>query len=112
MKFITSLYNGKKDQKYFIEKITNRFLKDLGDKKDYRAVFVINNAFYNWGHNFLYDEEFLKETLKEAGFINIKRQDYGKSKDKNLDKIEAHEKGVGDLKVCQIESLILEGVKK
>ena len=109
--FITSLYKKNKDSKYYIRKITKRFLKDIY-KKNYRPVFVINNAFYNWGHKFLYDEKLLVETLQEVGFKDINRQTYGKSKDKNLDKIESHEKGVGDIKVCKIESIVLEAKKK
>ncbi len=109
--FITSLYNKNNDNEYYIKKITKRFLKDIY-KKDYRSVFVINNAFYNWGHKFLYDETLLVETLQEAGFKNISREVYGKSKDKNLNKVESHEKGVGDIKICQIESIVLEAKKR
>ncbi len=108
--FISSLYKGDKKSKYYIKKITDRFLNDSCGR-DYRPVFVINNAFYNWGHKFLYDEKLLIETFKKAGFKKIKKQDYGKSQDKNLDGIESHEKGVGDVKVCQMESIVLEGTK-
>ena len=111
LKFITSLYNENKDNKYYIKKITKRFLKDIYHE-DYRPVFIINNAFYNWGHKFLYDEKLLVETLQEIGFKDISREVYGGSKDKNLNKMESHEKGVGDVKVCQIESIVLEASKK
>lgn len=109
--FIASLYKKNNNNKYYIKKITKRFLKDFYGE-DYRPVFVINNAFYNWGHKFLYDERLLMETLKEAGFKGIKREIYGRSKDKNLNKVESHEKGVGDAKICQIESIVLEANKK
>jgi len=111
IKFITSLYRRNKDNEYYIKKITTRFLKEICHD-DYRPLFVINNAFYNWGHKFLYDEELLRESLKKAGFKEIRREIYGKSKDKNLNKIEAHEKGVGDVKVCEIESIVMEAKKK
>lgn len=107
--FISSLYNKNRDNNYYIKKITQRFLKDLG--KDYRPAFVINNAFYNWGHKFLYDEKLLTELLEKVGFKEIVRKEYGKSNDKNLDGVEMHEKGVRDFRVCQIESLILESKK-
>lgn len=109
--FIASLYNKNNDNEYYIKKITKRFLKNLY-KKNCRPVFVINNAFYNWGHKFLYDEPLLVETLREIGFKDISREIYGKSKDKNLNKIESHEKGVGNIKVCQIESIVLEAKKR
>ena len=85
-------------------------MKDLDE--DYRPIFVINNAFYNWGHKFLYDERLLVETFQKAGFKDIRRKIYGKSEDKNLDGIESHEKGVGDVKVCRIESIVLEAAKR
>ena len=72
---------------------------------------LINNAFYNWGHRFLYDERLLIESLKNAGFSKIRRKIYGKSKDKIFNNVESHEKGVGDVKICEIESLVFEGVK-
>lgn len=111
IKFIISLYNKNKNNSYYIKKITNRFLKDIYGT-DYRPLFIINNAFYNWEHKFLYDEEFLREILKKTGFNDVKRELYGESRDKNLNMVEAHEKGVGDIRVCKIESLILEATKK
>ena len=32
---------------------------------------MINQAFYSWGHRFLYDKDYLFDTLKTAGFKNV-----------------------------------------
>ncbi len=109
--FVVSLYKKNSNNEYYTRKITRRFLKNLY-KKNCRPVFVINNAFYNWGHKFLYDQKLLVEALQEARFKEIKREYYGNSRDNNLNKIETHEKGVGDIKVCQIESIVLEALKR
>ena len=99
------------DNKYYIKGVTDRFLKDLSMRIDYRPVYIINNAFYNFGHRFLYDEQLLIESLQNAGFSEVRRKIYGKSKAKVFNNVESHERGVGDVKICEIESLVFEGVK-
>jgi hypothetical protein len=56
----------------------------------YNAVFVINNAFRNWGHQFLYDRTLLKSMLEEVGFSDITFVAPGESEDKHLRGIETH----------------------
>lgn len=111
LKFITNLYSPTAENEEYIRSITKRFLPDLAGRSDYRPLFVINNAFYNFEHKFLYDEGLLKESFEYAGFNNIQRVIYGQSEDPNLLNIEMHSKGVGIKGISEIESLVLEGTK-
>ncbi len=111
LKFITNLYTPTSENEEYIKSITKRFLPSLKEKSDYRPLFVINNAFYNFGHKFLYDEGLLKEVFEYAGFHNLQRFKYGQSKDYNLLNIEMHSKGVEIKGISEIESLVLEGTK-
>ena len=55
----------------------------MNDVNAYKASFVINNAFRDWGHQFLYDGDLLVMTMQEAGFTNIRRGSLGESNDEN-----------------------------
>lgn len=41
---------------------------------------MLNITLHGWGHKYMYDYEDLALRLKDCGFINIERQEYGKSK--------------------------------
>lgn len=45
---------------------------------------MLNMAFRDWGHQWLYDQEELYRRLKESGFEKIKDCDWGESKHANL----------------------------
>ncbi len=111
LRFITNLYTPTSENEEYIRSVTNRFLPSLVGKSDYRPLFVINNAFYNFEHKFLYDEGLLREMFEYAGFKNIQRFIYGQSEDPHLLNIEMHSKGVGIKGISEIESLVLEGTK-
>ena len=72
------------------------------------ACFVINNAFHNWGHQFLYDQPTLKRLLERAGFEAIVPQLPGESDDDNLRGIEWHGRDIGDEEINRFETLVLE----
>lgn len=91
--------------KEYIVWITDR---DLADVKNYRASFIINNLFQNYGHQFLYDEDLLVLALKEAGFSHIKRVMMGESEDKNLRNLESHGKDIGSEKMAAFETMVFE----
>lgn len=90
----------------YIQWITDNFLNDLNT---YKSSFVINNAFRNWGHQFLYDGDLLQETMEEAGFTNIRRCAQSESNDENLRDIESHGKNVDDDEMARFETMVFEG---
>lgn len=89
----------------YIRWITDRCLNGI---YVYKTPFVINNAFRNWGHQFLYDGELLEMALREAGFTDIKRCSPGESADENLRGIEFHAKNV-DEEMNIFETMVFEG---
>jgi predicted SAM-dependent methyltransferase len=72
-------------------------------------VFVLNNAFRAWGHQFIYDPETLKATMLQCGFEDLKSYSPGVSDDPNLRGIEAHGTIIGNEAINQFETFILEG---
>jgi predicted SAM-dependent methyltransferase len=90
----------------YIEWITDRFLNDVNA---YKASFVINNAFRNWGHQFLYDGDLLVMTMQKAGFTNIRRGSLGESNDENLRGIESHGGTVNNDDMARFETMVFEG---
>ena len=71
LKVYTSLQSKEKtaSQNFYVDWVTERFMPDV----DYcKEVFLINNAFRAWGHQFLYDRETLKVTMTRIGFEDIK----------------------------------------
>jgi predicted SAM-dependent methyltransferase len=76
---------------------------------DCRAVFVLNNAFRAWGHQFLYDPETLAATMTLNGFTDLKNYPPGVSDDPNLRGIEAHGREIGNEEINAFETFILEG---
>lgn len=107
LEVLLGLYSSKLNpiQMRYIQWISDR---DIG-VGDYKASFVINNAFRNWGHQFLYDYDLLNKSLREAGFINIKRQNVGESEDENLRRLETHGENIGDEEINSFETMVLEG---
>jgi predicted SAM-dependent methyltransferase len=92
--FLMGVYKNKSAeiQQYFnwaAECYLNEHLPYLGDsvKTD---VFIINNYFHNWGHQFLHNKSSLKQLLQKAGFKNITEVKVNESEDINLQKLEKH----------------------
>ncbi len=77
----------------------------------YDPVFVINNAFRAWGHQFLYDEATLRLSLAEAGFIGMERVPIGTSRHAALHGIESHGKAAGGYAMAVFETMALEATK-
>jgi len=63
-----------------------------GEEIAVQACFAMNRAFRGWGHQFLYNEGTLAATLRDAGFANVKRCEYGESEHPELRGLERHEK--------------------
>ncbi len=87
---------------------TKKFLP-MGTPSD--PVFVINNAFRNWGHQFLYGEELLCKTLTDAGFQYPRRVKLGQSEDPQLRSLESHGRNMDDEEMITFETMVIEAVR-
>lgn len=94
-------------EKKYVQWISERFFPEV---KLSHEIFVINHAFKAWGHQFLYDSLLLEATMKETGFINITRQKYGESRDRNLTCLEMHGKNMRNTEMVEYETIIYEGM--
>ena len=88
-----------------MEWITEKYLPNQQEAK---APLVINNAFRNWGHQFLYDAETLERSFRDAGFDEFVRERYHESRHGALRCIERHEINVGNEPMAICETLIYE----
>ena len=90
----------------YVDWVTERFMPEV----DYcKEVFLINNAFRAWGHQFLYDRETLKVTMTRIGFEDIKYYQPGVSDDENLRGIESHGNMIECEEINQFEAFAIEG---
>lgn len=80
------------------------------ETEDCKAVFVVNNFFRSWGHQFLYDSETLKAAMTRCGFEDLKCYKPGVSEDVNLRGIESHGIAIGSEEMNQFETFVIEGV--
>jgi predicted SAM-dependent methyltransferase len=92
----------------YIEWITDLTLADVDD---YKAAFVINNAFTNFGHKFLYDRELLELALTKAAFIDIREFPMGESDDENLRGIESHGEIAANEEMVAFETMVFEATR-
>jgi predicted SAM-dependent methyltransferase len=97
------------EQKNYIEWMVR---KELPAGTANKAVFVINNAFRNWGHQFLYDGNLMTLALERCGFADIRRCAYGESTEEHLREVETHGKHIGDERIARFESMIFEGTRR
>jgi predicted SAM-dependent methyltransferase len=85
--------------------------KELPEARTHEPVFVINNAFRNWGHQFIYDGNLMTMALQRCGFVDVRRCAYGESNEEHLRQIETHGKHIGDETIARFESMIFEGTR-
>lgn len=107
--FFTGLCGSDKSelQKAYIKHATDRWIDYKPPRYD--GTFVVNNHFYSWGHQFLYDEETLGHSLATAGFTNISKYELNESEDKELRSLENTDR-ISEI-LYKLETFILEGVK-
>jgi predicted SAM-dependent methyltransferase len=77
-----------------------------------KDVFVINNSFRAWGHQFLYDADTLHHALSASGFREIHFYKPGTSGDANLRNLESHGREIGSEDINQFETIVVEGRKR
>ena len=104
---LVGLYAAEKSdlQQRYIRWITDKFLPEIGV---YRESFVINNAFRNWWHQFIYDRATLQSAMEEIGFTDVTRYTPGESDDEGLRGIESHGKSAGNEDMNCFETMVLE----
>jgi len=78
-------------------------------RKRISNTFMLNRAFYGWGHQFLYSREILSEVLDAVGFRNIVECEYGISDRSALRRLERHERYESTLELPDV--LIFEAEK-
>jgi predicted SAM-dependent methyltransferase len=71
------------------------------------AGLILNLELHDWGHQFVYSATLLGDSLKRAGFRNIRQYQVGESDDPSLVNVEARIKSAETL-VNQYESLVME----
>ncbi len=95
-------------QERYIRWITDEFIEN---DSDYRHTYVINNAFRNYGHQFLYDGETLQSDMEAIGFVDITRHAPSSSDVEALRGIEMHGRVIGDEELNRFETMVYEGSK-
>lgn len=107
LKVLLDLYAGTDEpmKERYVKWVTDRFLEGVNV---YRPAFVINNAFENWGHQFLYDAELMTMALRDAGFDDIRQCAPGESDDPSLRAIESHGKSISDDEIAVFETMVFE----
>ncbi len=108
LEILVGLYAREKSdlQRRYIEWIVDTYLPEVGR---YKAPFVVNNAFRNWGHQFIYDYETLQGAMEQAGFVNITRHALGESNDINLQAVESHDHVTNNPELTRFETMVLQG---
>lgn len=104
---IVSLYTSNKSdqQQKYIKRMVDQYIPETGI---YHECFVINNAFLNLGHLFIYDRATLQTALGKVGFVDITHYKPGDSDDKALRGIEVHGKVIGDEDINRFETMVLQ----
>jgi predicted SAM-dependent methyltransferase len=95
------------DQEWFVRYVAENMIADCPYVD---PIFVINNEFRAYGHQFLYDEPTLTRALERAGFHDIVRYPMGESPNPALAGLEARTKKAipGRYEMRAFETLALE----
>ncbi|HSD74460.1 MAG TPA: methyltransferase domain-containing protein [Steroidobacteraceae bacterium] len=85
--FLIELYraNASELQRAYVRWATEQF---LGFAPRDHPTFVINNFVRDWGHQFIYDDEILSASLRQAGFTEVVRYELNESGDEMLRNLE------------------------
>lgn len=105
---LLSIYTKPTDEgQLYIKYITEKFITNC---KFNPEVFVINNAFRNWGHQFLYDSETFYNLLKQIGFKEIKQLLPGASDFEELQDLDVRNK-LDFKEINNFEVMVFEATK-
>ncbi len=110
LKQLLGLFTQSQDaiQQRYSDWIVRNFVPHAVDSS---PCFVVNNAFRNWGHEFLYDEVTLRDLLSRAGFTEIVRQSPGESDVAEFKGVDYHSECIADADMNRFETMIFEATK-
>jgi SAM-dependent methyltransferase len=107
LKFLASLYNAPPaHQKRYFDYVFDNF----DSNKPRSPVTCINRSFYGWGHRFIYDCDFLEQTLSQLGFGHFQGFKPGQRKNEALRGLEQHGLSV-PADINELETFVLEATK-
>ena len=113
LRILVSLFSAEKTaaQTQYIDWVAKKWVPiGLGvEVNENKEVFIMNNAFRAWGHQFLYDLETLKAAMSRCGFEDLKYYQPGVSDDPNLRGIESHGAVIGNEAINAFEAFNVEG---
>ena len=89
LEFIVKLYQGAIDG-VDLDRFYSR-IRHIRAETPHPCVYM-NEVLSLWGHQFNYDEDYLRKIWSEAGFQNIKRAAFGQSGREHLCNLEQHGK--------------------
>ncbi len=107
--FVCGLYNSTPDerQRAYMEWSKATWVPDAPKAS---PAFVVNNFFRNWGHQFIYDSETLREAIERAGFHALKSFDLNQSDDPIFQDLENEQRLPKGF--LAMETITFEGTKK
>jgi predicted SAM-dependent methyltransferase len=92
-------------QKAYVEWILQTFVRECPPN----SVSVINTMFHEWGHQFIYDEKTLANSMHAVGFHSVRQCRLGESSFLDLQNMENEQRYPEGL--LNFESIALEAVK-
>lgn len=60
-----------------LEKVVEFYIRKDGDLDHETGCEAISSLTQNWGHRSTWDQELLSKVLREVGFVNVKKVEYG-----------------------------------
>ena len=112
LKVFLELFNNDLNeiQKNYLDWMHSNWLKkqNLNEKN---PAYNLNLVMHAWGHQFVYDERTLKESLQKTGFSQVKLNQTNNSVDENLKDLELHGDFIGNVEMNNFETLVLEATK-
>lgn len=92
-------------RRYVTEQVANL----LPDEDAPHPVPIVNNFFKSFGHEFIYDFDFLRRTMERVGFAELRAGTVGTSEDPHLDGLENLERIPEGF--LELESMVIEARK-
>lgn len=97
----------------YVRWATESYCKDIAKlfpEKDYSEIYMINNFYRDWGHQFLHNYDSLNNLFAKFSFSNIQRREIGISDFEELCNMEKHGNIIPD-KFNRLETLVVEAQK-
>ncbi|MHC1706231.1 MAG: methyltransferase domain-containing protein [Bacteroidales bacterium] len=113
--FLMNLYQNPDTllHKEYIRWATRSFIRDISDsliEDEFLAAYVVNNFFKDWGHQIIHNYQSISCLLSKAGFLNINRNEVGKSDIAEFRNIEKHG-NIIPAEFNELETMVIEASK-